>query len=380
MIKMALYLCLGPACAPIPDVDSAGSSAQDSTATRAPSTASWAPPPDVIAWTLDGAPALVDGASGAVLQPLPAMEGTGDRDVAWDPWSHRVVILQGDEGGEGGEIASHTLTSTAAGRHLGDRVHVAWIDGRARVLPAPAGVVVMEESYGSRHRLLGATPTASVAAPPPASAWLTIEPAGAVLHTLAAREEPPALEVRASLVSEAGVALPEVQSLAIGPASTPSTARLVPGPSEGSAILVDVAGSSLVVRLIDGGSAGPASTMALPAPDMRIEAAVSLRGGSVVAMLMSGVTRIIAISLDPSGAVSGAAHLSLPGEITPPRQLFSRNLAAQGPDRVLAATSAGLHSVRVTQDGNGVLGLELASAFVGSALRGPIAVVEPSPE
>lgn len=379
MITMALCLSLGPACAPVPDVDPAGSEAQDP---AAPPTSSslLAAPADVIAWTVDGAPALVDGTSGVIRQTLPAAVGSGDRDMAWDRWSRRLVIVQGDEGGEGGEIASHPHVPARTGFRLGERVHEAWIDGRVRVLPSPFGVVVMEESYGTRFRLLGPTPTPSVAAPPPAAAWLTVEPAGAVLHALAAVEDPPAFEVRTASVTAAGVSAPHVQPLAIGPASTPPTARLVPGPSTERTILVDVSGASLVVRLVDDAGAGPASTLALPSSGMRIEAAVSLCGGSVVAMLMSGTPQILAVSVDPSGAVTSAAHLPLPGAVSSATHFFSRDLVVQGHDRLLAATSAGVHAVRVTQNGNAGLYLAFAEEFAGSTLRGPIAVVEPSPE
>lgn len=325
-----------------------------------------APPPDFVAWTASGDLVLADGASGEARQTI-AASATGERDVAWDPWGRRVVLYQGAED-EGGEIAAHPLEQ--AGAALGARAHLAWVDGRARLLPAPPGLVVFEEGYGERWKLLGSAPTSSVIAPPPASAWLTVGVAGAAVHALGYDDG--SLVERAATVRDTGIGAPSIEPLPVGPATQPPTARLVP--AIGAALLVDVDGDSLAVRRLD----GMTSRVALPAPGMRIEAAVSLHGGQVVAVLLSGAeTELAAVAVDATGVVQGAAHLPLPGEAAPAPRFFARDLAVQGDGRVLAATSVGVHAVDVTVDDAAGVRVAIAAGFDGSALRGPIAVIDP---
>jgi hypothetical protein len=324
-----------------------------------------APPPDFVAWDTSGDLARADGATGAVQQTV-AAAATNDRDLAWDPWAKRVVLYQGNED-EGGEIAAHPLDDV-----LGARAHVAWIDGRARLLPAPAGLVVFEESYGERWKLLGSTPTASVIAPPPASAWLTVDAQGATLHALSYDGD--ALARREATVAPTGIAAPSIEPLSIAPATLPPTARLVP--ALGDTLLVDVDGDALAVRRAD----GSASFVPLPASGMRIEAAAALRDGRVVALLLSGAEAMLAaVAVDTARAVSSAAHLPLPGVVAPAPRFFGRDLATQGDARVLAATSVGIHAVDVLLDDAAGVRLELAAGFDGSTLRGPIAVIDPPP-
>jgi hypothetical protein len=277
-----------------------------------------------------------------------------------------VVLYQNDDD-ESGEIAAHALDDA-----LGERTHLAWVDGRARLLPAPAGLVVFEEGYGERWKLLGATPTSSVIAPPPASAWLTVDVAGAAVHALG--YDAGSLVLRTAAVGEAGIGAPSIEPLSAGPATQPPTARLVP--AIGAALLVDIDGDALAVRRLD----GAASLVPLPAPGLRIEAAVTLRGGQVLALLLSGAeTTLTAVAVDAKGVVWSAAHLPLPGAVTPAPRFFGRDLAAQGDGRVLAATSMGVHAIDVSLDDATGVRLELAAGFDGSTLRGPIAVIDPPP-
>jgi hypothetical protein len=338
------------------------------------------PPPDVIAWTAGGDLVIADGATGAVRSAVAAPGASSDRDVAYDPWQGRALIFQTDEGGEGGEIASHAVGGAPDAPELGPRVHEAWIDGRARVLPSPPGAVVFEASYGERWKLLaaGAPPSASVLAPVPASAWITVAPGGVEVHAFEAAESPPALVRRTAEIQFGTIGAPSIEVLALGPATLPPTARLVPAPARGDAILLDVAGASLAVRLVSGAAVGPAAFAPLGSAGLRIEGALAIGGGEVVALLLSGTSEVAAIEVDPAGLVTSAALLALPGEVQAEPWSFSRDLAAQGPDRLLAATSAGVFAVRLQRDAAGIH-LQIEAGFDGSGLRGPLAVIDTEP-
>jgi hypothetical protein len=337
------------------------------------------PPPDVIAWTAGGELVIADGATGAVKSAVAAPGASSDRDVAYDPWQERALIFQTDEDGESGEIASHAVSGGPGAPALGARVHEAWIDGRARVLPSPLGAVVFEASYGERWKLLvpGGPPAASVLAPVPASAWITVA-SSVEVHGLEAAGDPPALVRHTAEIQVGSLAAPSVEALPIGPATLPPTARLVPAPARGDAILVDVAGASLAVRLVDGAAVGPAAFAPLGAADLRIEGALAIGGGEVLALLLSGTSAVAAIEVDPAGLITSVALLALPGEVQAEPWSFSRDLAAQGPDRLLAATSAGVFAVRLLRDASG-LHLQIEGGFDGSALRGPLATIDAAP-
>lgn len=310
---------------------------------------------------------IAAGLSGATRQSV-SMEGRCD-DVIWDPWKKTVLVVRGDEDEEDGEIASHAVLPGRRGPELGAPSHVAWLAGRARLLPSPHGTVVFEQSYGERWRLLGSSPSASVGAPPPTSAWLTVRPTGALIHGFDAST----LVRREAYVTAAGIAMPAPKALAIPPAMAPD-ARFAPLPD--GEVMVSVSGSSLKARRVHGAAVGPASSVALGAHHGRVEAVVSLRGGVVVALLAEP-SALVAFALDGDG-VSGADLLPLPGDVAENAPFFSRDLAVQSAGRVLAATSAGLFAARVT-DGPSGIHLDLAPGFDGSALRGPIAVLSPAP-
>jgi hypothetical protein len=376
-INVALCLTLGAGCAAFPVPDPEPGEAPAPAVPRAPAAAGRLAPPDLVAFSSSGELALVDGTTGAVRQTVAAPGGPGECDLVWDRWAQRLLVFQGDAD-DGGEIAAYPVLPVRGGVWLGARRHEAWVDGWVRLLPAPAGAIVFEEGYGERWSLLAAGPTVSVSAPMPAAAWLAVDPGGAVLHALTVSADPPALERREAFVGAMGLSVPAVTPLAGAPASLPATARLVPAPAVGDAILVDVDGASLVVRRLDGGTAGPASLVPLPSAGLRIEAAVPLRGGAVVALLMSGSPRVMAVAVDGSGVWS-VAHLPLPGDVAPAERFFSRDLAAQGHSRLLVATSTGVHAVRVSVDDETGVALAVLPSFAGGSLRGPLAVIDPSP-
>jgi hypothetical protein len=290
----------------------------------APEPAPPPPPRRFAAVSADGELVLADGASGGVVERAAA---TGPIvDLAWDPWALRLIAVEVDPEGEGGEITAHTLP-------LGAGEHVAWLDGQLRVLPAPPGLVVFEQSYGERWRLIGAAPTSSLAAPPPSAAWIGPGP---------------------SLFAVAGGALREVPLSAAG-LGTPTITPLPDGvvvPRDGGALAVEVP---------------------LPAPGLRAVAAAAV--GDHVAVLTASPPTLVVAALSAGGAVTATAHLPLPGLVADPAPFFSRYLCALGDHLVLAATTAGVFAVRIGSAPHGIT-LELAPGFDGSALRGPLA---PSP-
>jgi hypothetical protein len=330
------------------------------------------PRPDLVAWTAGGELVIADGVTGAVRQ-VTAEVGGIERDGALDPWGGRLLTFESDDDSGGGEIASHPLLPGPEGTVLGAREHLAWVDGRVRLLPSPFGVVVFEEGYGQRWKLLGAAPGPSVIAPPPASAWIEIGPASATVHALAGDV---ALERITAQVGPAGLGPPSVEVLPAG-STPPPPARLVPAPALGDAVLVDVAGGELEVRRVDSASVGPAARVPLGGPGARVEAALPIDGGEIVVLLMSSPSALTAIRLDPGGAVTSMAGVPLPGEVTQAAPFFSRDVARLGQDHVVAATSTGVYALRLTRDAGGVQ-LEMESAFDGSALRGPVLALEES--
>ncbi len=169
-----------------------------------------------------------------------------------------------------------------------------------------------------------------------------------------------------------------VEPLAVNAGTLPPCARLVAAPARGGALLVDVAGSSVTLRRADDAAVGPASHAPLGAPGLRIEAAVALGGGATVALLLSGLTEVVALAVDSSLAITSAAALPLPGHAAPSTQDLSHNLAAQGPARLAAATDAGVFVIEVSADTSGVH-LALDPTFHGGALRGPVDAVWSEP-
>jgi hypothetical protein len=286
------------------------------------------------------------------------------------------VIFELDDASQSGEITSYPALAGPGGLHLQPRVHRAWIDGEARLLAAPLGLVIFEASYGERWKVLfdDQHTTSSVSAPCPASAWVTADAGqGFSVQALSYGEALP-LSARSAAVSPHHIADLETSSLGVFPAGDPPTARLVPAPGLGGSALFDVVGSDLAVRLVSGNTAAPAAEVALGALGLRIEHVLAFDGGEVALLLLSGDSRVMAVELSEGGSVTSIATLALPGVVREERRFFSHDLEALGPHRALAATSAGVFSIRMTRSGAGV-GLALDPAFTGSALRGPIAAV-----
>jgi hypothetical protein len=333
------------------------------------------PVPDLLAWTKGGDLALVDGRTGEVRQSVPTLELAGGRDVAYEPAARRAWIAESVAEGALGEVASYPVIAGAGRAKLGPRAHHAWLAGEARLLPSPLGVVAFEEEGGGRWRLLsGGAAGAPVSAPQPMSAWTTASAGVTTVHALAYGEASGELDAVTAAAHPGALALAGGEALGVDAGTLPACARVVPTPLRGGALLIDVSGSFLSVRPASGASVGAAAIVPLGASGLRVEDAVSLRGGALVAVLLSGTTEVVALDIDAELQVVSMATLPLPGHVAPSTRFVAHDLAEQGYGRIVAATSAGLFSIQIRSDPIGVR-LELATGFEGGALRGPIAPV-----
>jgi hypothetical protein len=246
------------------------------------------------------------------------------------------------------------------------------VDGNARLLASSLGIVAFEQSYGTWWKLFFSDQesVSSVAAPLPASAWIRPTESGIAIEALTIGEGLPLVR-RSAAAQWTHVSAPIASSLGIAPANEPPTSRLMPAPRRGDAMLFDVLGDALVLRLVSGAKAGPPAFIPLGASGMRVEQAVPIDGGEVALLLLSGESRVLAVETDGAGGVSHLAWVSLPGEVRKETLFFSHDLALLGPRRALAATSSGAYAISITREA-GSLKLALDPRFEGSALRGPL--------
>lgn len=336
------------------------------------------PMPEILTWTSEGDLAVVDGRTGAIKQISETAHFSGQPDVIYDPWTAEAVVFEKDDESETGEISTYPVILGSAGARLGSRAHKSWIDGEARLLPTPEGYVIFEQSYGERWKVFFADQqtTSNAVAPCPASAWVT--PGSGqdfTVHGLSYGESGSlvrhALSVEGHIV-DAPVATP----LRLMAAGDPPTARMIPAPALGDALLFDVVGSDLAVRLLSGANVGPKALVPLGVAGLRVEQALGLEGGAVALLLLSGESRVLAVETSPEGAVTSYASLALPGVVREARRFFSHDLEALGSHSALAATSLGVFAITMTRSGAGV-SLALDPSFCGAALRGPIAALAP---
>ena len=334
------------------------------------------PPPEALAWTSQGDLAVIDARTGAIKQLAPTANLGGQPDLIYDPWTSEAVVFELDDESQTGEISSYPAFISPGGALLGSPVHRAWIDGVARLLPAPGGYVIFEASYGERWKVLFADQltTTSVIAPCPASAWVT--PGSQEDFTIQAMSYGDGQSILRHGVSVNDHTLSALTTSALGaaPAGDPPTARMIPAHALGDALLFDVVGSDLAVRLVNGATITPAALAPLGKAGLRIEHALGLDGGEVALLLLSGDSRVMAVETSSEGALKSFATLALPGVVREEKRFFSHDLVALGTHGALAATSVGVFSIRMTRSGAGV-SLALEPGFAGAGLRGPIAAI-----
>lgn len=335
--------------------------------------------PDAVTWTSDGQLALISGKSGAVRQSVAAWGTSLVRDLVVDRWQRRVVVFEQEELAESGEIASYALVPGPSGPLLAPRVHRSWVDGEVRLLASSLGIVAFAESYGTWWKLFFSEggSVSSVAAPLPASAWIDPIESGIRVQALTISPDLALHRLRADAQWE-GVSAPKSASLGVFAAGAVPTARLMPAPARGEAMLFDVVEGALAIRLVNGPSPGPATLVPLGVSALRVEQALPVDGGEVALLLLSGEGRVVALEIDAAGGVSSSAELALPGVVRAEKKLFSHDLALLGPRRALAATSAGVQAIVLGRDAGGVH-LSLDSSFAGGALRGPVEALQIEP-
>jgi hypothetical protein len=329
--------------------------------------------PSVLTFTNTDELALVNGASGAIHQILATARLGGERDLIYDPWQARAVVFEGGAGVSSGEIATYAIDGGPLRLHVKPRLHECWVEGDVRLLSSPLGIVVFEQGDGERWKVLYSDEesSASVAAPLPASAWITTSGWNFSIHALTYGEAGQLIR-RTADVQWKWIGSPAASGLNVPSSTAPPNTRLLPAPARGGAMLFDVTGSDVEVRLVHGPYALPEAQVPLGASGLRIEDAIAIDGGAVVLLLMSGDSRVLAIETDAAGAVTSTAAVSLPGAVRVEPRFFSHDLAALGSRRALAATSAGVFSIRIHR-GAGRVHLSLDDDFDGASLRGPIA-------
>jgi hypothetical protein len=334
--------------------------------------------PEAITWTSRGELAVINGKTGSISQLASTANVSGQPDLIYNPWTSEAMVFELDEDTQAGELSSYPVHLGPSGAVLGSRVHRWWIDGEVRLLAAPLGYVIFEASYGDRWKVLfqDQQTALNVLAPSPPSAWVTRSSGdGFTIHAMSYSLVGPIFRhtVSVGLHTVSGL---ETSSLGIDPASDPPTARMMPAPALGDAVLFDVAGSDLAVRLVKGPHAAPVFTVPLGKAGLRVEHALAFDGGEVALLLLSGESRVMALEISAEGEIKSAATLLLPGVVREEKRFFSHDLEALGPHRALAATSVGVFAIRMTRSGAG-LSLALDPAFAGGELRGPIAALAP---
>ncbi|UQA62047.1 hypothetical protein [Polyangium aurulentum] len=309
-----------------------------------------------VGFTGEGDLAVFDAESGAVVSTAPGSGKSGRRDVAVDA-AKRVWVLEQED--EGGEIRGCPLAGSPPA--LGACAHWAWVDGVAALWPAPGGMVVFEDGYGPRWKVLrdDGAPAKGVWSPRPASVWGD----GTTLHALTYGQDGAALERRSAAIG--GAIVPSGTAPWGSPATEPPSARFTPLGDGG--VLVDAQEGDVALRWVEDDVVGAAMLLGVGPGIARVEAAAGLEG-AVIAL----TTDRAVIAAVENGTSVGAASVPLPEGVRREDLFFSRDLLVTGPARALVATEAGVVAIRVKRTAGGVTAFR-DGQFAG--LRGPLAAV-----
>ncbi len=339
---------------------------------------------DVLGFDVAGRLSWFHGETGRVLaQEAPRHEAALalTRDVAFDRWQRRAIVFESDEEGIFGEVSIHDMDHDEP--RFEPRRHSIWVDGRARVMGVPQGVLVFEEGYGERWKLLrdDGVPTVSVPAPRPASVWLVEGDEGLEVNALASVPSSP---VDGLQWLRAGVSTTEITKpvdYSLGPsAADPPVARMAPSALLVGAYVVDLRHEELVLSYhepdgtrVDAWRLGKATG--------RIEQLLSM--GALgddqerLAVLLSDPGRVVVADVvEPSHAAHWAMvrTLFLDGQVGIHDRFFARDMVAQGNANLLVATGTGVVAIEVV-DRAQQPALVVNDAFCGDDLRGPLALV-----
>jgi hypothetical protein len=271
--------------------------------------------------------------------------------------ARRVWVLEEEE--EGGEIRVCPLAGEPPA--LGGCAHWVWVDGVAALWPMPGAMVVFEDGYGPRWKVLrdDGAPAKGVWSPRPASVWAE----GTTLHALTYGADGAVLEQRSATIG--GAPVPSGTALWGVPATDPPTARFTA--FEDGGVLVDVAFGDVVLRWVEADAAGAAMPLGVGPAIARVEAAAALEG-AVIALTSD---RAVIAAME-NGKPVGSASVALPEGVRPEKLFFSRDLLVTGPDRALVATDEGVVAIGVQRTAAGVTASR--DGHFGD-LRGPLAAV-----
>jgi hypothetical protein len=311
-----------------------------------------------VAFTDEGDLAVFDAASGAVVSTAAGSGRSGRRDIAVDA-ARRVWVLEQED--EGGEIRVCPLAGNPPA--LGACAHWVWVDGVAAMWPMQEGMVVFEDGYGPRWKVLrdDGAPAKGVWSPRPASVWTD----GTNLHALTYGQDGAVLERRSATIG--ATAAPSGTALWGLPATEPPSTRFTPLGDGG--VLVDALDGDVALRWVEDDAVGAAMLLGVGPGIARVEAAAALEG-AVIAL----TTDRAVIAAMENGKSVGAASVSLPGGVRRENLFFSRDLLVTGPARALVATDAGVVAIEVQRTASGVTAFHDAQ-FQGAGLRGPLAAV-----
>ena len=376
---LGLSACACPPVPPRPQDSPSGfsappvqtSSPADSIAPRP--TAPWfaADPAFFAAATESGGWALADASSGALLDATPPSDLTGERDAAWDPWQSRLLVFESAEDGTWGEIAGYPFSAGEDESAFGERSHLVWIDGRARIAASPHGAVVFEESAGPRWRLVRADgqPSASVFGPRPMSLVPELRDDGSFRVTaLTYGLDDATPDLRVAEVDPSGITPPVTVPVGVGPLSEDSAPRWFVANETGHLVTASDGDLQLTTPA---GSGYPAWMPVGLGPGVpRVTSAVPFPSGDRVAFTTTGPFDVAVVTVGPEGAPACAASLDLPGEMGNAPLFFERPLLALSETRLLAATSEGVFAITVSADCPPSLAIDLD--FEGDSLRAPL--------
>ncbi|MBI4954142.1 MAG: hypothetical protein HY908_19110, partial [Myxococcales bacterium] len=249
-----------------------------------------------------------------------------------------------------------------------------WLEGRARLAPVGAGLVVLAEGYGSAWRLWPDVGPAlpSAPAPAPQSWWVTSGDGPDELGALAHRDGELVL-ARATVADELG----EVRTLALGPSlATPPTARALALGDE--LVVVDRDGDELVVRTSAGGEVEETGRLAVPGARVVDAAWLAASGatdgapGPTLALVLAEPPSAALVVLDAAGSPHAACHAPLDAPLDPGDGLGVRALVTWGGRHLLVAGRDGSWQLRAEVAAGGCT-LELEGVVAG--LGAPIAAL-----
>ena len=127
--------------------------------------------PRAVTWSSEHELVLVDAKTGALFAKAKGAGLDGVRDSPLDVHAHRVVVFEGDFDATWGEVATYALGESS----LGERTKRGYLEGDARILPMPGGILLFEDGPAPRWKVLrdDNAPTIGIAMERPVSIAVT---------------------------------------------------------------------------------------------------------------------------------------------------------------------------------------------------------------